>query len=65
MGYHEERKARDQGEEAQRRGLRSYSNPYDSLGSDNDDRCNREWNDGFRHQERLEEDRREEEEADG
>ena len=63
MGYPEERKARDAGEEAYRRGYRSSRNPYeDHFGGYEEERCHREWDDGYRCQERLDEERREEEE---
>ena len=55
MGCYEE------GEAAQRRGCGRCSNPHDSGGSPDEARCNREWADGFRRQERLEQDRRGEE----
>ncbi len=64
MGYYEERKAREAGEEACRRGYRSYSNPHDQFATDYDtERCHQEWKAGHRDEERREDERREEEEA--
>lgn len=64
MGYYEERKAREAGEEAQRRGMGSYNNPYDRFSTNYDtERCHDEWNRGYRAMERLEDERREREEA--
>lgn len=62
MGYHDERKAREQGEEAFCRGYGRTSNPHGRCGGHDEDLCRREWDEGYRQQERLEEDRREEEE---
>lgn len=63
MGHYEQRKARDQGEEAFTRGSFGTANPYDRFGSHNEDLCRREWDDGYRYQERLGEERQMEEEA--
>lgn len=63
MGYYEERKAREAGEEACCRGYGQSRNPHDQFAWDHDtERCRQEWKAGHRNEERRQEERREEEE---